>query len=376
MKYNTLLEYQDAISVLTQRNLAIIDEAKTIVRSLDDNENEEFQRNKEEILDLKKEMEEFQRNLNSLKDNKNIKNISIDKKMREDSKQLTVGRAICEAYNNHEKSLTLSRALTVASEGEDTVPVEFWECLKPLMEEKVFSKIKAQIHTDLHDSVQIPVLNTSYATWVSEIGEASQANPAFTNVTLSPKRYSAYVPVSKMWLTQATDSCINAVMESIADYSAAIIENKIWSDDAATEVSPAGLCYNLAYTAVADYNDLVNLEADLRQEKFNNMSVVMSPHAEADLKSMIRGTNATGMVLSDGKVDGLDSHVTSLLPTREFVLIDGTQLVIGFWGNPEIQFIEDSYYATRGQVCIVVNGYADFKLARQNAIKLGKTSVS
>jgi len=374
MTYNTVLEYTDRIAELTERNLAIIDDAKMQFRSLGDDENAEFTANKEQIIALKAEKEELERKLNDENTIKTLKNISIDTKMEKN--EFSLGRAICEAYNNHEQYVTLSRAMTVADEGSDTVPVDFWECLRPLMEEKVFNKIGARIETNLHDNVQIPVFNSSYATWVAETGDATEANPSFSNVTLSPKRFSCFIPVSKQWLIQATPSSQAALMADIADYAAAIIENQVWSDKAASETQPAGLTYGLAYTTVADYNDLVTLEADLRQAKFDNMSVVMSPHAEADLKSMIRGTNATGMVLENGKVDGLDSHVTSILPTRQFVLIDGRQLVMGFWGNTEVQLIEDSYYAKKGQVCIVVNGYADFKLARPNAIKLGKTSVA
>lgn len=373
-KYSSILEYNDAIAVLKERNLKMIDDAKLEIRSLNEAETSEFDANKAEILSLEAEKEEFERALNDEKTTKTLKNISIDTKMEKN--QFSIGRAICEAYNNHEKYVTLSRALTVGDEGEDTVPVDFWECMRPLMEEKVFNKIGARIETNLHDNVQIPVLNSSYCMWNTETGEASEAEPTFSNVTLTPKRFACFIPISKQWLIQSTQSCQDAIMNDIADYAAAIIENQVWSDKAASETQPAGLLYNLSYTTVENYNDLVNLEADLRQEKFNNMSVVLSPHAEADLKSMIRGTNATGMVLENGKVDGLDSHVTSVMPTRKFALIDGTQLVMGFWGNTEIQLIEDSYYAKRGQVCIVLNGYADFKLARPNAIKLAKTSVA
>lgn len=373
-KYSSILEYNDAIAVLKERNLKMIDDAKLEIRSLNEAETSEFDANKAEILSLEAEKEEFERALNDEKTTKTLKNISIDTKMEKN--QFSIGRAICEAYNNHEKYVTLSRALTAGDEGEDTIPVDFWECMRPLMEEKVFNKIGARIETNLHDNAQIPVLNSSYATWNTETGEASEAEPTFSNVTLTPKRFACFVPISKQWLIQSTQSCQDAIMNDIADYAAAIIENQVWSDKAASETQPAGLLNGLSYTTVENYNDLVNLEADLRQEKFNNMSVVLSPHAEADLKSMIRGTNATGMVLENGKVDGLDSHVTSVMPTRQFALIDGTQLVMGFWGNTEIQLIEDSYYAKRGQVCIVLNGYADFKLARANAIKLAKTSVA
>lgn len=373
-KYSSILEYNDAIAVLKERNLKMIDDAKLEIRSLNEAETSEFDANKAEILSLEAEKEEFERALNDEKNTKTLKNISIDTKMEKN--QFSIGRAICDAYNNHEKYVTLSRALTAGDEGEDTIPVDFWECMRPLMEEKVFNKIGARIETNLHDNAQIPVLNSSYCTWNTENGEASEAEPTFSNVTLTPKRFACFIPISKQWLIQSTQSCQDAIMNDIADYAAAIIENQVWSDKAASETQPAGLLYGLSYTTVENYNDLVNLEADLRQEKFSNMSVVLSPHAEADLKSMIRGTNATGMVLENGKVDGLDSHVTSVMPTRQFALIDGSQLVMGFWGNTELQLIEDSYYAKRGQVCIVLNGYADFKLARANAIKLAKTSVA
>lgn len=371
MKYNTILEYQDAIDVLRKRNLDMIEEAQTIVRSLTNEENDEFSRNKEEILTLKQEMADLEREIN---DTKNLKNISIDKNMEE--KEVSLQRALMESYKNHDKYVTLSKAYTVGAEGEDVVPVDIWDVMKPLIEEKVFGKIGAHIETNLHDNVQIPIFNPGAATWVSETGEASDGSGSFTQVNLSPKRFSCYVPISKQFLIQAVPSAEARIRENIADMAASIIENQIWSYTAASEVQPAGLCYNLAYTTVEDYNDLVNLEADLRQEKYTNMTVVASPHAEADLKSMIRGTNATGMILENGKVDGLDYHVTSILPYKQFVLIDGTQLVVGFWGNTEIQLIEDTYYAKRGQVCIVLNGYADFKLARPNAIKLAKTNPS
>lgn len=373
-KYNTILEYNDAIAVLKERNLKMIDDAKLEIRSLNEAETSEFDANKAEILSLEAEKEEFERALNDEKTTKILKNISIDTKMEKN--QFSIGRAICDAYNNHEKYVTLSRALTVGDEGEDTVPVDFWECMRPIMEEKVFNKIGARIETNLHETEQIAVLNSSYCTWNTETGEADEAEPTFSNVTLSPKRFACFIPISKQWLIQSTQSCQDAIMNDIADYAASIIENQVWSNKAASETQPAGLLYGLSYTTVENYNDLVNLEADLRQDKFNNVTAVLSPHAEADLKSMIRGTNATGMVLENGKVDGLDSHVTSVMPTRQFALIDGTQLVMGFWGNTEIQLIEDSYYAKRGQVCIVLNGYADFKLARPNAIKLAKTSVA
>ena len=113
----------------------------------------------------------------------------------------------------------------------------------------------------------------------------------------------------------------------------------------------------------------------MKELNYDNIKAILSPRAEANFKAMICGTNNSGFVLDGSKLDGMDAEVTSRLASKKFLLGDFNQLVIGFWGNTEIQLIEDSYYAKRGQVCIVVNAYVDAKLARANAVVLGTTEV-
>ena len=372
-KFDTILEYKDKIAELRDRNLAILDECDKIVRSLDESENAEFEANLKAIDELSAEMVEFERKMSDEKTINNLTKISIDKNM--ENNQFSLYRAISEAYKNREKVVDLKRAYTVASEGEDVVPTDIWEVMRPLMEDRVLGAAGAQIRTGLHDNVQIPIFNEGSAMWKGEIEEAEDGSGSFTQVNLSPKRITCYVPISKQFLIQAVPSAETVIREDIANQMWAQIENLLLSDEAATANSPAGLLNGLTATEIADYKALTELEADLREAKYKNVKAILSPRAEANFKSMIKGTNGTGMVLTDNRLDGLDTYVTSALDSKLFLLGDFSQLVIGFWGNTEIQFIEDSYYAKRGQVCIVLNGYADAKLARADAVVLGTTDV-
>lgn len=367
MKYTNSAEYDAAISDLIRENVNLIDTCKSEIRSLTDEENTIFDQRAQEINTLKAEKDEL---LRSIENNDTLKNISIDKKMN--TNEISLQRALSAAYAEGSKTVDMNRAYTVGSEGEDVVPVDIWEVMRPLLEEKVFNKIGARIETNLHDNVQIPMFNAGAAAWVSETGDASDGSGSFTSVNLSPKRFACYIPISKKFLIQAVPSGEARIREDIANQALAIIENQIWSATAASEIQPAGLLNGKTATEVSDYKGLVNLEADLRANKFQNVTAVLSPHAEAEFKAMIKGTNATGMVLDNSRLDGLNTFVTSILENTDFVLIDGTQLVVGFWGNTEIQFFEDSFYAKKGQVCLVLNGYADFKLARPAAIEYAK----
>ena len=378
MKYNTLLEYQDAISVLTERNLAIIDEAKTLVRSLNDDENEEFSRNKEEILTLKAEMSEIQRQLESENTIKNLKKISIDNNM--ENKDFSLIRSLSEAYKSGQReNITLKRDWQVtgaSGEGEDVVSVDLLnEVIMPLREEYLFGQLPCRVMSGLKGNPQIPVYSRgNKAAHVAETGSATKATGAFSNITLAPHRISAYTTISKLFLIQATPAAQEAIVRDLSLQIWDTIEETLLSDDAATEVAPAGLLYNKTAEEIWTYKDLVEMEADLREKKYKDVEFVLSPRAEAWAKSTIKGTNNTSMIMDGGKVDGINTIVTSAVEPNQFLLADFSNVLIGFWGDMTFSFYEDFQLAQDGLVGIVINGFWDGKLARPDALVLAEVT--
>ena len=377
MRFSTILEYQDKISVLTERNLNIIDEAKVQVRSLSEDETSEFTANKDEIMALRAEMADFERSMKDLEKNNNIKKISIDRNM--EKKEFSFIRALSDAYNKGEKEVNISRAFKVTGvdgEGEDVVPVDLMnEVIMPLREEYVFGKAGAKIKTGLTGNIQLPVYTGNQgADHVEETGKAPEYKGSFTNITLTPKRISAYTTISKQFLIQAIPAAQDAIVEDLSRQIWDKIEANLFSSTAATETKPAGLLNGLSSETVETYKDLCDFEADLREKKYKNVKYIVSPRAEAAFKSTIKGTNGTGMIMTDGKVDGIETFVTSEVAPKQFLLGDFSNLVIGFWQNPTISFYDDFQLAQDGLVGIVVSGYYDAKLARPDAVALGEVA--
>ena len=96
----------------------------------------------------------------------------------------------------------------------------------------------------------------------------------------------------------------------------------------------------------------------------------MGNTAKATFRSMIKGTNNTGMVLENGQIDGTPMLNTSNVSTKKFVYGDFNYLAIGSWGDVEIT-IDQYTQAVNGCVRLVINAFFDAKVLRPEAFKFG-----
>ena len=97
----------------------------------------------------------------------------------------------------------------------------------------------------------------------------------------------------------------------------------------------------------------------------------MAPSAKAALRSMIKGTNATGMIFENGAVDGTEALVTSNVGTDKLVYGDFSNLCIGQWGDIQLDVVRDTASLVNGCVTIVVNCFFDAQVARTEAFGFG-----
>lgn len=370
MKYNNTVEYQDAINQLVKRNLDIIKLAKTEERELTEEEEKEFDENEEEIKNLKSEEEELEKSLETSEEEEN-KNKSIDEKMEKKSSYCLVDE-IKRSMTTHEP-IVLSRAtMTVAAEGDDVVATDLWDVWAPLRQENVLAKAGMQIHSGLVGDVQIPLYSKGNVHWAGETDAANDGNGSFTSVSLSPKRITGKFPISLQFLAQTTPDVEAVIREDIAKAVGEKIESTILGYTAGSSTQPAGLAYNVAAESISDYSYLTNLEASLEENQFNDITFVVSPKAKAAFKSMIKGTNATGMVYEGGEVDGYQTEQTTNVPASYFFAGDFKNVVCGLWDEVRLDVVADSTTLANGQIMIIVNAFADAKLVRDGAIKYCK----
>lgn len=373
MKYSNTVEYQDAINQLVKRNMDILKLAKSETRELTEEEEKLFTENEEEIKELEDEKDELEKELENPeedeKEEKSNKNISIDNM---EKKNFSLLKDIREAVKTGEQ-IRLDRAYTVNSEGEDLVQTDVYRILEPLRAKLVLVDAGAHFMSGLKGDVQLPVMTAGQVAWAGETANSSDGAGSFTNVTLSPKRLTAYCECSLQLLQQDTVGAEEAIRNDLINNIAQKIESTVLSYNAGSATQPEGLAYNVAATQIENFSYLCSMEAGLEENNvYGDMKYILSPKAKSTLRGMIKGTNATGMVYEDGEVDGTPALTTSNVPAKYMYYGDFNQVWIGTWSDIILDVVRDSASLKKGCVTLVVNMYVDAKKVRPEAIAVGQ----
>ena len=376
MKYNNTVEYQDAISRLVHRNLEVLRSCKDEEREMTEDEEKEMKEAEEEIDELKEEMkalEEELENENKEEENKNIDTDKMEKKyslIKELRNAMETGKSVNLRAGEPNYSVTTN--------GEDVVETDVYSILEPLRAKLVLTNAGAQYMTGLVGDVQIPIMSAANVGWKGEVAAADDGSGSFTNVTLSPKRLTAYFPISLQFLAQDSVDAEAKIRQDIINAIADKLEATILGYAAGTTNQPAGIFYGQTLTSVTTYGDLCDFEATVEEANVNGaMHYVLTPKAKAALKGMIKGTNNSGMVFEANAVDGTPAEVTTNLvcanANKNGILYgDFSNLVIGAWDDIQLDVVRDSVSLKNGCVTIIVNAFFDAKVARPEAFAYGK----
>ena len=425
MEKRNSLQIKDQRAQIYNSANEIINKAKTEVRDLTDEETQTLEDYKKQIKELDEELNALQNRLANLRfdvddeneeteetpseetetpsedeenktENKNHRTMrkesfSLVKAIRSiaNNQQLDELTAAVIAKGNEEArkagistqgqiQLPESRAaVTVTSEGEDLVATDLFDILMPLRAKNVLVQAGAKFMGNLVGDVQIPVMGAENVTWKGEIANAGDGAGSFTNVTLSPHRLTAYIDISKQMLVQDSVDVENAIREDLINAINTKLEETILGagdgkDGGTTVVAPIGMRNGVTATSVTDYAKVCEVESNVEDANVLGECVyIMSNKAKAAMRSMIKGTNGTGMVFENGTVDGTKAFNTSHLGTaKTYIYGDFSNLAIGSWGNIDIT-VDPYTKAAAGQVRIVVNAFFDAKKLRDNAFAVG-----
>ena len=335
---------------------------------------EEVEKPEEEV---EKPVEEKAEKREINKENKNNINIM--------NKQNSLVKELRNAIENNQKSITIAaenRTVTVQGYGEgasavdgvhdQVIETEIQGILEPLYANSVLANLGARFYTGLpHGDVQVPKMGKGSCGWAGEIEAASASGNTFTTVKLSPKRLTAYVDISKQLLAQDTIGVEAAIKRDIVNALNDKLEATIFGAVAGDDTKPAGIFYGATETNIDTFAQLCAFEASLDDANVNGQKkYLMGNTAKATFRSMIKGTNNTGMVLENGQIDGTPMLNTSNVSTKKFVYGDFNYLAIGSWGDIEIT-IDQYTQAVNGCVRLVINAFFDAKVLRPEAFKFG-----
>lgn len=267
-------------------------------------------------------------------------------------------------------------AVSVASEGADVVATDLYDIIEPLRAKNVLVQAGAKFYTGLTNNAQIPVMTGSNVNWAGETAAATDGNVLFNNVTLTPKRLTAYVDISKMLLAQDSIGVENAIRQDLINAINSKLESTILGKGAKSATSPAGIFNGKTPTKVTDFEGLVGLEAKVEEANvLGGISYIASPSARASFRNMMKGSRGTAqLAYTDGTLDGTPVYSTSNVESKTFVVGDFSNLAIGSWGGWDI--VVDNYtQAVNGMIRLVVNAYFDAALIRPEAFQFGTFAV-
>lgn len=267
-------------------------------------------------------------------------------------------------------------AVSVASEGVDVVATDLYDIIEPLRAKNVLVQAGAKFYTGLTNNAQIPVMTGSNVGWAGETAAATDGNVLFNNVTLTPKRLTAYVDISKMLLAQDSIGVENAIRQDLINAINSKLESTILGKGAKSATTPAGIFNGKTPTKVTDFEGLVGLEAKVEEANvLGSVSYIASPSARASFRNMMKGSRGTAqLAYTDGTLDGTPVYSTSNVEAKTFVVGDFSNLAIGSWGGLDI--VVDNYtQAVNGMIRLVVNAYFDAALIRPEAFQYGTFAV-
>lgn len=377
MKRNSL-QIQDEKNILVKRNLDILALAKKEERELTEDESKEFDENEEKVKELDQEAEELEKSLeeetpkDEEKEQKNLDKDNMEKKefslIKEIRSAAETGKSINMRTSNY----------SVAANGEDVVETDILDIMTPLRANLVLTKAGAKFMGGLVGDVQVPIMSATNVAWAAEEGAASDGSGSFTNVTLSPKRLTAYVPITLQMLAQDSLDVEAKIREDIIKAVQDKLEATILGYAAGTTTQPAGVFYGASVASITTYGDLCDFEASVEENNvYGSMHYILTPKAKAALKGMIKGTNNSGMVYEAGEVDGVPSEVTTNLVcasgNKNGILYgDFSNLAIGAWDNIQLDVVRDSASLKNGCVTLIINAFFDAKVLRSEAFAYGK----
>lgn len=262
-------------------------------------------------------------------------------------------------------------AATVATDGKEIVATDKLNILSPLRGKSILAEAGATFLTGLVGNISIPNYTGSTCGWKGELEAADNGKGTFGSVELSPKRLTAYIDISKQFLTQDSVGAEEMLRADIVNSLVAKLEQTIFGDAAGDTTKPAGI-FNSAEVVAPSYQGVCEAEAavtDYSGEK----RFVMSPSAKSAFKqATISGTKSDlRLLLEDGEVDGYPVSDSSNVVAGGYAFGDFSELVVAQWGG--IDIVVDPYtLATKNAIRLVINAYFDAKVRRNGAIKAYK----
>lgn len=270
-------------------------------------------------------------------------------------------------FEDAPNGILASQNVEAVTYGGEAVPTDTFDILGALRDRLIVSELGARM-LNLSGNVDIPVYDGANCTWESEIGEAQEGNGKFKTVKLSPKRLTAYLPISKQFLIQTSESAETLLRNDLIDCIAEKLQQTMFGDGAGSDVEPQGLFNGVVAEGSAfKFEDAVAMEELLELNNvYGEKKYVVSPATKAILRTTPIDKGSGRFVMENNEVLGVETFSTSSVTGKGIILGDWSNLYIANFGALDLT-IDTVTRARNAQVVLVVNMWVDYAVVRPEA---------
>lgn len=409
----TKLEMQDKRSQLLDANEAILNTAKQEKRSISATEDSVFAENERQIAELDREIAKAdltplntQGRKLSHNENHNLqltmkKKFSlieaINNKLEGRNYDETSLEIFAEGRNEMLKSgLTASASSIVlptevradilagtATQGKEIVSEDKKPILPPLVDKLVLAQAGATYMPNLIGTVSIPSYSGTSVAWKGEVAAADDGAGTFAEVTFSPKRLTATLKVSKLFLAQDGVQAEQLLMDNIQNAVARKLEATILGAATVSATQPSGIGYKLnaannsgkavLKTTAITNAAMIGLETNVEAANAANgkMAYITNAKARGILKGTEKSTGSGQYIIEGNEMNGYPVYVTNAIGSTYGAGGDGNMVAFGNWQDLCIaqwgayDITVDPYgAAATNEVILTINAYFDAKSLR------------
>jgi len=245
----------------------------------------------------------------------------------------------------------------------DLLAGSFIEVLRKRM---ALVRMGARSLTGLVGNIAIPrQTSATTAYWVAESGSPTESQPAFDQVTMSPKTVGAYVDISRKLLLQSSVDIEAMVRDDLARVLALEID-RVSLYGTGSSNQPLGLkattnLNTVNFAAMAPtWAEIISMETQVAADNADveTMAYLVNARARGTLKGVEKASSTGQFVWENGgTVNGYRAEVSNQVEgdgstTEDYWFGDWSQAMIGYWGGLDI-IMDTSTGSTSGTVRIV-----------------------
>lgn len=368
-----ILEKKEMLLNLKDELKSLIENGEAEKRELSEDETSKLAELRTKMDELQKEIDEEEKRNEEIKNNtknsiKKMANTNV--RLFDLIKGVVNGNLTDEQrsfVNGNEINYRAAIQATATGMGEENVPEYKAPLEVAIRNASVLNKVGATWFSNAVGDIRIPKYDGSNCFWAdSENADAADGASGFTEVTLSPKRLTAYITISRQFLAQSPEDA-EAIL--ISDLAAAIgekIDKTVFGLGSGSTAEPAGLfsgdyiSTGTNLTAVT-FQDVLDLEEAVEEHNGTNFMFVADP----SVKYALRGTQlASGLqfVWQNGEIDGRSAVVSNSVANKGLLCFEPKDLACASWDNGMNIIVDPYTLAGKNQIKVTVNYLFDSTL--------------